>query len=143
MLPKKTYKILNFRIMLSNKNSLRKLIPFKLNNVQGFKMFLFTSLSEYRGEGMELAHYTEPHSEEQLGDISEASVSPNHRPGSSCLVIFGYACFLVSPQISFHKLSNKGDFSSNTEDLVFPQEYTHASMTAASSWFQKALVIGF
>lgn len=46
---KKSNTILNFRLMLSDKNSLGKPIPFTLDNVQGFKMFLFSSLCEHTG----------------------------------------------------------------------------------------------
>ena len=69
VLLKKTHKILNFRLMLSNKNSLGKPMPFKLDNVQGFKMFLFTSLCEHTGRGCVISHWVGLHSEDGLGGM--------------------------------------------------------------------------
>lgn len=75
VLPKKTNKILAniVRIILSNKNSLSKFMPFKLDNVQEFKMFLFRSPYEHRGTGCAI-NTLELCSEDGLGDSSEGLV---------------------------------------------------------------------
>lgn len=83
-------------------------------------MFLFTSLCECRRAGV-----ISP-----LGSIlkSHLEAPGSAIPGSSCLVSLGLSWCSVSlstcTQLLFHKFPNEGDFSSNTEVLVFPQEYT-------------------
>lgn len=87
-------------------------------------MFLFTSLCEHVGKGHMVSPLGLP-CEHGLGD-TERLWFPQPCPRVSSPGDLWSACIFVPPppQLLFYKFPNKGDFSSNTENLVFPQEYT-------------------
>ena len=124
VIPKKTNKILHFRIILSNKNSVRKLIAFKVDNVQGFRVFPFTPLCEHtrKRHGEHSRAPREDGPEDTLQARVHSATAHVLHSWLSLLLL----AFVLSPpppsQILFHRFPHKGDFRSNNENLGFPQE---------------------
>lgn len=143
MIPKKTNKILHFRIILSNKNSLRKLMSFKVDNVQGFSVPIHTPYEHTRRRHGE--HSRAPH-EDGPKDMLEARVHSAtahvlHSRLSLVLLAF-LRPPLHPPPKSYFTESLTREISVRTMKVWVFRRNAYDSVTVAKSGFQKALVTG-